>query len=130
LFAIRNRYIRNLNRKLAPPKKQVRMVDMATLSTTGFSIPATTLPAVSGQFSRRPRRQITPQAGKALEKLGHAIEYLTDEFVQSGASFSSNNSQLEAVQMLMALNRRVYFECPEVPTLGERLRNLLHRASN
>ena len=52
------------------------------------------------------------------------------EFVQSGASFSSDNSQLEAVQLLMALNRRVYFECPEVPTLGARLRNLMHRASN
>jgi hypothetical protein len=80
-----------------------------------------------GQFAKRQRRQITPQAGKALEKLSHAIEYLTDEFVQSGASFSTSNSQLEAVQVLMALNRRVYFECPEVPTLGERLRTLLHR---
>jgi hypothetical protein len=106
------------------------MVGMATLSTTGFNVPAMTYPAVSGQLTRKPRRQITPQAGKALEKLGHAIEYLTDEFVQSGASFSSSNPQLEAVQLLMALNRRVYFECPEVPTLGERMRSLLHRASN
>jgi hypothetical protein len=103
------------------------MVSMATLSTTGFAVPATTHPAVVGQFAKRQRRQITPQAGKALEKLSHAIEYLTDEFVQSGASFSTSNSQLEAVQVLMALNRRVYFECPEVPTLGERLRTLLHR---
>jgi len=106
------------------------MVLMATLSTTGFSVPATTHPAVSGHLTRKPRRQITPQAGKALEKLGHAIEYLTDEFVLSGASFSSSDPQLEAVQLLMALNRRVYFECPEVPTLGERMRSLLHRASN
>ncbi len=101
---------------------------MATFSTTGFLAPAAPHPAVAEQFARKHRRQITPQAGKALEKLGHAIEYLTDEFVQSGASFSSSNPQLEAVQLLMALNRRVYFECPEVPTLGERLRNLLHRA--
>jgi hypothetical protein len=27
----------------------------------------------------------------------------------------------------MALNRQVYYECPEVPTLGERLRSMLHR---
>jgi len=26
----------------------------------------------------------------------------------------------------MALNRQVYYECPEVPTLGERLRSMLH----
>jgi hypothetical protein len=26
----------------------------------------------------------------------------------------------------MALNRQVYFECPEVPSFGERFRALLH----
>jgi hypothetical protein len=129
-FAIGNRYVRTLKRKPWAPKKQVRMKCMAALSTTGFSEHAAPSRALTGHFARRPRRQITPQAGKALEKLGHAIEYLTDEFVQSGDSFSANNSQLEAVQLLMALNRRVYFECPEVPTLGEMLRSLLHRATN
>jgi hypothetical protein len=33
---------------------------------------------------------------------------------------------LEAVRLLMALNRQIYFECPEVPTLGDRCRALLH----
>jgi hypothetical protein len=32
---------------------------------------------------------------------------------------------LEAVQLLMALNRQVYFECPVVPSVGERCRALL-----
>jgi len=27
--------------------------------------------------------------------------------------------------MLMALNRQVYYECPQVPTVGERLRSML-----
>ncbi|HZL53857.1 MAG TPA: hypothetical protein VFC37_23225 [Terracidiphilus sp.] len=61
------------------------------------------------------RRRIDPQAGRALEILGHAIEYLADEFVHEGGSFSADNGQLQAVQLLMALNRQVYFECPEVP---------------
>jgi hypothetical protein len=130
LFAIGNRYVRNLNRKPAAPKKRVRMMGMGTFSTTEFSVPVAAHPAAACQFARPRRRQITPQAGKALEKLGHAIEYLTDEFVQSGESFSASNSQLEAVQLLMALNRRVYFECPEVPTLTEKVLDLLHRASN
>lgn len=130
LFSVGNRYVRNLKTNRSAPKKQVRMVSMATLSTAGFSISATSPVSVAEQFARKARRQITPQAGKALEKLSHAIEYLTDEFVQSGTSFSASNSQLEAVQLLMALNRRVYFECPEVPTLGERLRSLLKRAIN
>jgi hypothetical protein len=57
--------------------------------------------------------------------LGHAIEYLTDEFVSYAPVFSISNPQLEAVQLLMALNRQIYFECPEVPSLGERWRSIL-----
>ncbi len=97
---------------------------MAATTITGFSIPASA-PAVHIAHERSNRR-ITPQAGRALEHLAHAIEYLTDEFVHQGAQFSAKNEQLEAVQILMALNRQVYFECPEVPTFGERCRALLH----
>jgi hypothetical protein len=99
---------------------------MAATTTTGFSIPASA-PAVSTArvYSNR-RRRITPQAGHALEILAHAIEYLTDEFVHEYPAMAARNEQLQAVQMLMALNRQVYFECPELPTFGERCRALLH----
>jgi hypothetical protein len=30
------------------------------------------------------------------------------------------------VQLLMSLNRQVYFECPEVPTVRERIRSMFH----
>jgi hypothetical protein len=73
------------------------------------------------------RRRIDPRAGHALEILGHAIEYLTDEFVHCGASSSSNRAQLEAVRLLMARNREVYFACPEIPSMGERWRAFLLR---
>jgi hypothetical protein len=66
------------------------------------------------------RRHISPRAGRALEILGHAIEYLTDEFVHRGGSLSSSDPQLEAVQLLMAANRAIYFECPEVPSFSAR----------
>ena len=82
--------------------------------------------AVPRVQTRSGRRRITPQAGRALEILGHAIEYLTDEFVQQDGMVSSKNERLEAVQMLMALNRQVYYECPEVLSFGERCRALLH----
>jgi hypothetical protein len=84
--------------------------------------PVTTL--APGRAKRR--RRITPDAGRGLEKLGHAIEYLTDEFVNEGTAFSANNPQLAAVQLLMALNRQLYYECPEVPSFAERCRSLLH----
>ena len=88
-------------------------------------IPAT-LASIPREGGRARRRRISPEAGRALEILGHAFEYLTDEFVHSGGSFSTHNAQMEAVQLLMAVNRQVYFECPEVPSLSERWRTLVH----
>jgi len=99
---------------------------MATTTTTGFPLPLSVdAPATVCAGANR-RRRISPQAGHALEVLGHAIEYLTDEFIHEGKSFSANNGQLQAVQLLMALNREVYFECPEVPPFGKRLLSFLH----
>jgi len=71
------------------------------------------------------RRSISPKAGHALEILGHAIEYLIDEYVHEGGSFSADDPQVQAVQLLMALNRQIYFECPVVPSLWQRVRSIL-----
>jgi hypothetical protein len=101
---------------------------MASTTTTGFSIPAPAQ-AVPAALVRSNRRRITPQAGHALEILGHAIEYLTDEYVHQDLALSSRNGQLEAVRLLMALNRQVYFECPEIPTFADRCRAWLHLRS-
>jgi hypothetical protein len=97
---------------------------MATLSHTGL-FPAQTSPAIvrtAGATNRR--RSISPSAGRALEILSHAIEYLTDEYVYAGGSLSASNPQLQAVQLLMAVNRQIYMECPEVPSLKERILHL------
>jgi len=98
---------------------------MAATTTIGFSASVPAIPVASVRTSRR--RNITPQAGHALNQLAHAIEYLTDEFMHQGLAFAARNEQLEAVRLLMALNRQVYFECPEMPSFGERCRALLHR---
>jgi hypothetical protein len=119
-------YLRHLKIQPIAPKNKVRIKSMAASATTGFSIPAT-VPAASATLAHaNRRRRISPQAGYALDILGHAIEYLTDEFVHESHAFASQNAQLEAVQLLMSLNRQIYFECPEVPTLAERWRALLH----
>lgn len=95
---------------------------MASTTAISFSADAvSSLPA-----TRNRRRRISPEAGRALEILGHAIEYLTDEFLSSGGDFASHVGEIEAVQMLMAQNRRIYFDCPVVPTLRERLLGVLH----
>src|SRR5271169_3858126 len=68
------------------------------------------------------KRRISPQAGHALEMLGHAIEYLTDELVYEGGRLSAHKGQLEAIRLLMARNRAIYFSCPEIPSFGEQCR--------
>ena len=99
---------------------------MAT-SATAISIPTPAPTPTAAKALGRRRRRISPEAGRALEILGHAIEYLTDEYVHEGGSFSAHDPRLEAVQLLMARNREVYFSCPEVPTFCERVRAWLHR---
>lgn len=97
-------------------------------STVTPAFPGTaSVSTVSAARLRFSHRRISPPAGHALEILGHAIEYLTDEFVHAGAALSARDAQVEAVQLLMALNRQIYFSCPEIPTLGDKFRALLHR---
>jgi hypothetical protein len=126
LFAVGTQYIGFLKKTPMVPKNWVRINTMATSIAANFSITASGQATTGPRVQTKRRRRITPQAGHALEILGHAIEYLTDEFVHEGATLTSGNSQLQAVQMLMALNRQVYFECAEVPTLAERLRAAFH----
>jgi hypothetical protein len=105
---------------------QARIRSMATSSlATEFPI-RTAAPAIESRRGAMRRRRISPEAGHALEILGHAIEYLTDEFDYSRGSISALDGQVEAVQLLMGINREIYFACPEVPTLGDRFRALLH----
>lgn len=83
-------------------------------------------PGTSGAGPQRKRR-ITPQAGRGLEILGHAIEYLVDDHLDRNGTFTMDDGELTAVEMLMAANREIYFSCPVVPTLGERWAVFLER---
>ena len=55
-----------------------------------------------------------------------AIEYLTDEAIHRGGDLTAGSPELEAVQLLMAINRQIYYECPEVVTVVARLRSMFH----
>lgn len=68
----------------------------------------------------RIRRRITPRAGRALEILAHALEYLSDECAVSGRVGLWLEDRLEAIELLKSLNRRVYLECAEIPRAGFR----------
>jgi hypothetical protein len=86
---------------------------------------------VAERTVRAPRkRQISREAGRAIEMLGHAIEYLADEFAldcMSGHTrvYRGMHPRIEAIELLMARNREIYLSCPEIPSLSERLRSWL-----
>jgi len=106
------------------------MGPLSMMSSYPRPAPAPVGPAtVPATIGRTRRRRISPQAGRALEILGHAIEYLSDEFAHAGGSLSAHNARVEAVQLLMAVNRQIYFACPEVPSMGDRWRAMLHGRS-
>jgi hypothetical protein len=110
---------------LLAPKKQMRIDGMAAGSTTSpFTMPAVAA-AQSACIGASRRRRISPDAGRALEILGHAIEYLSDEYVHRGGTFSAHDGQVEAIQTLMGINREIYFGCPEAPSMLDRWRSLL-----
>jgi hypothetical protein len=72
------------------------------------------------------RRSISPEVGRALSILAHAIEYLTEEAAYNHDSPYAMNEQVEAVEILAELNRQIYQECPELPPLSDRVHSLLH----
>jgi hypothetical protein len=55
-----------------------------------------------------------------------ATPSIADEFAHDGKTPNSHDPQVEAIQLLMGLNRQIYYECPVVSTLTERVRAFFH----
>lgn len=86
-------------------------------STTSFPAAVANTGAQAGVYKRR---HIDPKSGRALEILGHAIEYLADEYAHEGFLSTDRSGRLEAIQLLMKVNRGIYFDCPEIPRFRQR----------
>ena len=71
------------------------------------------------------RRRLTQEAESALEILGRAIEHVAGDTMYDGEPFRLTDPCVQAVLLLMERTRDIYLECPEEPTLGERLRSWL-----
>lgn len=76
------------------------------------------------EIPRKRRRKITYRAGRALEILGHAIEYLIDMHKHEGSLLVWEEGYLEAIEILKARNREIYMGCAVVPSLEERIWSL------
>lgn len=67
------------------------------------------------------RRRGDREQGRALEALGHAVEYLVDSRMFLIGE-SNREADAEAVQILMRASRSVFESCPEVVPVGRRFR--------
>jgi hypothetical protein len=71
------------------------------------------------------RRRLSREAGRALEILGHAIEYLGDEYAfdaHTKGPLGNADPRVAAIQILMGLNREVFFSGMEVQPAFRRIR--------
>src|ERR1700729_1202792 len=108
----------------------------ALVSATSFSavdeLSMTACRQVASRGWRKagPRRRVSPQAGRAIEMLGHTIEYLADEFALEcrtrDVASARKHGCVQAIELLMARNREIYLSWPAVPSVAERLRAFLH----
>ncbi len=69
---------------------------------------------LTGPVQPRPfvRRRLSPEGGRSLEILGHAIEYLADEYANDLADkgrLGNADPRVAAIQILKGLNRAVYY---------------------
>jgi len=97
---------------------------MAVIMTRNSYVPASAAECSTVRPQTRNRR-ISQQTGWALDVLGHAIDYLATDLVDHNPSYSADDAQLEAVQLLISLKRQVYLECPETHSMGERFREIM-----
>ena len=90
---------------------------MAT--STNIVVPGVSNRRLQGQERCQRTRRTTFEAGRGLEMLGHAIEYLTDEYVHEAKELSAIDPQVAAIRLPMNLNRQVYYECPVILKISE-----------
>lgn len=103
---------------------------MAASTTSGLSLRADAPATSAAPLRSHRRRRIDRESGRALEILSHAIEYLKDEYVYHGGGVASSESEVQAMQLLMAVNREIYTACPEILTMEERCATFVRRFRN
>ena len=67
----------------------------------------------------------SPEEGRAIEILGHAIEYLADEYcadAEPKGRLGNADPRIEAIQTLKALNRSIYYSAAEVEPAFTRMK--------
>lgn len=111
---------------------------MATTTVTGGNLISPTMARGRNIVSNAPidmrrARKISAETAKGIEMLGHAIEYLSDDFAYHCldrilGTEPGLHPRLRAIELLKALNRQLYLSCPEVPTFSERMQGWFRKS--
>ena len=86
--------------------------------------------AARNQATRRGRRSITREHGRALEMIGHAVDYLNDSFLNEGDDDEIINAAgpyTDALQILISAHSELLWSLPVSETLTTRLLNFMFR---
>ena len=78
------------------------------------------------------RRRLSRESALGLEILGHAIEYLADEYAADPAQkgpLGNADPRIAAIQTLKSLNRAIYFSGAEVQPVWQRIRQWFLRST-
>jgi hypothetical protein len=98
--------------------------------TEGPQAATPSAPTLAPRASTYVRRHLRRADARALEILGHAIEYLADEYAFDGISkgpLGNADPRIEAIQILKGLNLAIYFSGTEVQSPWERIRGWFAR---
>ncbi len=78
------------------------------------------------------RRRLSRENARGLEILGHAIEYLADEYAVDPADkgpLGNADPRVAAIQTLKSLNRAIYFSAAQVQPVWRRIRHWFLRST-
>ena len=103
-------------------------------STRNQGVPISPQRRCESTWPDEPQRELTVRRrgsavqGRALETLGHAVEYLADSRIHlltrnAAAGQRREAAEKDALGILMRASRSVFLSCPEVVTLWDRLRS-------
>jgi hypothetical protein len=77
------------------------------------------------------RRIMTREQGRALEMIGHAVDYLNDSYIHDGPDNEvldfRNSPNADAVRILIGTQRQIFRSLPMADPFAVRLFNLLLR---
>ena len=89
------------------------------------TISLTATPPLPPMLPKPARRRSTPQQGRALEMLGHAVEYLVDSRLPEGGP---TTAEKQALRLLMACSRTVFEESMVMVPMHQRVHGWVQEA--